>query len=467
MTNYGGPRRFSSPPTAQELERLVSDLADLFERVAGGVALRLGIPLGIKREDFPLRFGFVSRVDTTRGQTIRALLPTPENSAAGKTVSLVRVSANGSIRVVPTGGKAGILTKPLIDGEKEWVVPPIPATYLLFFDGKNWSKLGGAVVDSGPTIGAPWHSPGRPYTARVEGPTVLASGTHTALDIDGHGYITQVFMSVAGSDAAGRQNTRLKVYVDGETSPSINVMLVDMACARGVEATNVAPHTDGALHVQFQSRYVGYTSFAFRGSANGVGYNIYINIPFTTHVKVEFTNGSGANSIILGGYLSYYLTDQPLYWGKYRKLHGTSINGVSVAAYAEQSILNLTSGSGLLHGFYLYMDGGDGNYNFLEGNVRAYIDGETSPSVHYDSTEDYFNFPWYVWAANNTRNLTTDFYGCTRKNDSDIVGMYRWHVPDPLTYSNGFRLTWSAGEVTAVPVVNNVTIHGVAWYYEE
>ncbi len=317
-----------------------------------------------------------------------------------------------------------------------------------------------------PQIGSTWTNTGRMYVQKAEGPSVAAGATYTILDIDGEGYMNQFFMSVRCTDAAGRQNSRLQIYVDGELTPSINVMMVDLAAARGCEGAGGA----GAISAQFMTRYIGFASLAFTW---GVGYYIYIDIPFSTHIKVDVVNGSATTAAILGGYVQYYL-QSGLTWGKYKKLHGVSLATTSVPKYVEVSLLEIL-GDGLLHGMYLYFNGGDNNYNYLEANPKIFIDDDGYDedgyydgyaSCTYDSTEDYFLFPWYFWTANATRNVCTDFVGCTRKDDVDQVGAYRWHIRDPIPFSTKLKVNWTNGEpASGAVVVNNTVVNGVIWYY--
>lgn len=365
----------------------------------------------------------------------------------------IAVSVPATNQVLVWNGSAWAPSAVKLDGRDVSTSAPTTGDALVW-SGASWG--GANVIGTQPMIGASWNNPGRPYIQKAEGPTVAASGTYTMLDIAGAGYMTQFFMSINGSDANGRRNTRLKIYIDGEGTPSVDVMMVDLMCSRGVEAAGGA----GTAQAMFMSRYVGYTSFAF---GYGIGGFLYIDIPFSTHIKVDIVNGSSTNSIVLGGYVQYYLKSG-LSWGRYQKLHGTSINGVSVVKYVEQTLLDI-AGQGVLHGAYIHLQGGDSNYNYLEGNLNIYIDSEVSASCAYDSTEDYFMYPWYFWIANNTRNVVTDFVGCTRKDDSAQVGAYRWHIRDPISFDTHLKFTWVNGELAAAVVVNNTTVNGVIWYY--
>jgi hypothetical protein len=73
-----------------------------------------------------------------------------------------------------------------------------------------------------------------------------------------------------------------------------------------------------------------------------------------------------------------------------------------------------------------------------EGDDFFYIDGETVPSLQGTGSEDYFNDAW------GFRPRTGHWFGQPRwqgddAGDSGIA--YRWHVPDPVNFSNSLKVT--------------------------
>ncbi len=137
MTAYNAPRRFSSPPTAQELERLAEHVAELYRLIGFGTPPRFAVPLGVATSDFALAFGEARRCNTAGGQTVRALLPGAlQPGHAGAVAVLVRLSAEGAIRVVPTFSAT-------VDGAAYYDVPSEVGSYAFLFDGRNWTSMRG------------------------------------------------------------------------------------------------------------------------------------------------------------------------------------------------------------------------------------------------------------------------------------------------------------------------------------
>src|SRR3954464_2488450 len=62
---------------------------------------------------------------------------------------------------------------------------------------------------------------GRQYTAKEERLLLPAGGTVTLLEASGEGVLTHIFIALQSSDPMGRGASLLKIYVEGETAPSI------------------------------------------------------------------------------------------------------------------------------------------------------------------------------------------------------------------------------------------------------
>ncbi len=172
--NYEAPRKFSSPPTAQELERLAEDVAALYRALGFGAPPAFRVPLGVATRDMVLAFGEARRCDTSGGQTIRALLPAAMRSGSGGALAvLTRTSSSGAIRVVPTFDAR-------VDGASYYDVPSEVGSYAFLFDGRNWTSMRGQGLPGdyieGDTIiivnGEPSWEPTSPGRLSVESDTV-------------------------------------------------------------------------------------------------------------------------------------------------------------------------------------------------------------------------------------------------------------------------------------------------------
>lgn len=102
--------------------------------------------------------------------------------------------------------------------------------------------------------------------------------------------------------------------------------------------------------------------------------------------------------------------------------------------------------------------GASSDLSFLEGQVRAVIDGELV--VLSSGTEDYFLSGQYF----DLGTYATPGAGCT---SIDRVGSafsaWRLHEEDPVVWSAGIALTWRIGEARIKANATNVTTY--AWAY--
>ena len=109
------------------------------------------------------------------------------------------------------------------------------------------------------------------------------------------------------------------------------------------------------------------------------------------------------------------------------------------------------------------------NFEFMEGQMRAYIGGATDPMMLSSGLEDYFLGTYYF----NRGLYHLAQAGLTHKDDAtNSFSAYRFHDIDPLVYTGGLRLACRCGEMlgdkiagpTGKPQPTNYTTE--TWLYE-
>jgi hypothetical protein len=303
----------------------------------------------------------------------------------------------------------------------------------------------------------------RTATARCQPPdlaTMPAGGSYTILDVAGAGYISQIcFAAMKYPPPAvdtyhidGCEKSRLRIYVDGEVTPSIDVAWVDLCCCRGAGGT--MDHTTAGR----ESDRFGWAYFA------GTGTSFYVNFaaPFSSHVKVVFVNGDAVNDILIAGAVNYHL-GTGMNWGKYGKLHIDEIAAASIAPYTTHAMADVAAPhGGLLAGMYNQMIGGDGNLGYNEGYIDLYVDSPTTTN-RYDSIEDYFMLGYYFEPG---IQLTSQI-GCTYYAPSaGGQGAYRFHDTNPVPFDSSLKITVMPGVAAVFPQTNPIQIRGCVWWYE-
>jgi len=301
---------------------------------------------------------------------------------------------------------------------------------------------------------------GRTHSAKKEPGTIITAGAEsTILDAQGigSGFISSMFFAITNSDFLGRERALVKVYIDGEGSPSFSATVV------GMHAADYLPDNNKFFSKYITYTYTNATPFTLHASN-------YFQFPFTTGIKVGLTNPSATTSSDIAAYVTYVKTPIDWNWGRRKRLKAfeqrINANGTrGVAPYAQQDLLNLAGGNrGELLMIYMLMDGGDSNYNYLEGNHKFYVDGDSypgSPSIEFPGTEDYFNHGTYF----HTGVFAQDYIGTTKRNGTNTVGAYRIHELDPIAFDNGIRVTWNNGDSTQKVVANNTYLSSTVLYY--
>ena len=240
-----------------------------------------------------------------------------------------------------------------------------------------------------------------------------------------------------GGDWSGYDHTRIRIYVDGEQEPSIDMELgLGHGCGFGDDA---APW--------------GGSKLGKTGHPSGL-YNTY-KIPFGTGVRVTAQRAKDSPDGAPFWWIVRGTENLPVSLAGVRlpdearlRLHKLEDR---VAKPMEEFALCDVKGAGALYQVTMAADGlrdSDDwkDISYLESIVRAYINGQ-SQSLHLSSgLEDYFLGTYYF----NRGRYANDLAGLTHLNKSkNTFSGYRFHDDDPLFFQSGLRLTCRCGEEVA------------------
>lgn len=252
---------------------------------------------------------------------------------------------------------------------------------------------------------------------------------------DGKGCLTHMWFGGGWENCAA---TRIRIYVDGEEKPSIEM---ELFLGHGIGfGDETAP---------WGTARIGKT-----GSGTTV-YNTY-RIPFGKSVRVTGQLGSDT-------------TGRPLFWWIIRGTENlpVEIGGVRLPENARLRLHKLenylakpleefslcdVSGNGALYQVTMAAKGQRKtadektrwkDLSFMEGCMRAYIGGAKEPLMLCSGLEDYFLGTYYF----NKGRYATPVAGLTHfdKKENEFSA-YRFHEDDPVFFQNGLRLTCRCGE---------------------
>jgi hypothetical protein len=267
----------------------------------------------------------------------------------------------------------------------------------------------------------------------------------------GAGTLTHMWF---GGAWPGWGDTRIRIYVDGEEKPGIDMGLF---LGHGIGWGNdTAPWGTNRL---------GKT-----GHPSGV-YNTY-KIPFSKGVKVTAQLAPTVREPQIFWWIVRGLTDYPVKLGDIvlpaqARLRLHRHEKVQLAPLQEVPILD-TKARGLLYS--VTFEASSTNFNYLEACMRAYPDGRKDPIWISSGTEDYFLGTYYFNGGlyhNPVAGLT--HADPDRPGSSFRFSAYRFHEDDPIPFRDGLRLVWRNGEELAGHRFGDpkaTTLTSYVWAYE-
>lgn len=239
--------------------------------------------------------------------------------------------------------------------------------------------------------------------------------TLTIAQLEGPGLITHIWFTIAAEDRYFPRMLTLRIYWDGEKTPSVESPIGDFfAVGHGLRAW--------------------VNSAKVEVSSDGLAYNCYWLMPFRKSARITVSNDSKYPVGAL-----YYMVD----WVKLKSLpedipyfHAQYRQEFPCEKGKDYLILD-TVGSGFYAGTVLSVEMGQPGW-FGEGDDRFYVDGEAEPSLKGTGTEDYFNDAW------GFRQFTHPHHGVTiweGYDTGDRGTAYRWHLEDPVFFNKSLRVT--------------------------
>lgn len=256
----------------------------------------------------------------------------------------------------------------------------------------------------------------------------------------GKGCLTHMWF---GGDWPSYDKTVLRVYVDGEQQPSIEM---ELGLGHGVGFGDTA--------APWGSEKMGKT-----GHPSGL-YNTY-KIPFGKSIRVtaqrakDSPDGAPFWWIIRGTEnLPVTLVGVRLPETARLKLHKLENH---VAKPLEEFALCDVKGAGALYQVTIAAEGlrkGTDwtSLSFLEAIMRAYLNGAKEPTELSSGLEDYFLGTYYF----NRGRYANGLAGLTHFDAKNTTfSAYRFHDEDPVVFKTGLRLTCRCGEQVKGKTIGN------------
>lgn len=269
----------------------------------------------------------------------------------------------------------------------------------------------------------------------------LAVGeTKTLAELKGAGYINHIWMTYTSNSPAALRRRVLRMFWDGEDNPSVEVPFGDFF---GV---------GHGLHSPYESAVLSETA--------SPACNCWWPMPFARGARIEVVNEDVEG--ILYFYIDYEEYDQHLpealyFHAQYRQEYpcdgwapGESnmglpeINNVTNLDGTGNYVILQAEGHGHYVGCNLSIHNEVGGW-WGEGDDMIFIDDDTwPPSLHGTGSEDYFCHAYGMQDQCGPYSGTSLF----NKDHKDWEGkwtVYRWHIPDPITFQQCIKVTIEHG----------------------
>jgi hypothetical protein len=230
-------------------------------------------------------------------------------------------------------------------------------------------------------------------------------------DIKGPGTIRHIWITTSQEPAVQRACV-IRAYWEGQSQPSIECPIGDLF---------------GFAHGKITS----YQSAIHSCGPTG-GRNLWIPMPFTKRARFTFSNESD-KPVTLFYQLTYTLGDKhPKDVGR---MHILFRRDNPTVQKKDFELLPHRTQKGRFVGSVIGIRNLHPDQWWGEGEIKVYRDGDQEwPTLVGTGSEDYVGLAWGIQQASFLYN------GCSL-NEKNFVSMYRWHLPDPITWQHEARIT--------------------------
>ncbi len=286
--------------------------------------------------------------------------------------------------------------------------------------------------------------------------SIPAGETATLADIKGPGAVQHIWMTV---HPKWWRRLVLRIYWDGEKTPSVETPLGDFFCMGWCERANIS-------------------SLAVCVNPAG-GFNSYWEMPFGKSAKITVENIFGEEVHGFFYQVTYALTEVPddaaYFHAQWRRSNPLAYKDV-------HTLLDGVKGHGHYVGTYIAWQVNNCGW-WGEGEIKFFMDGDAQfPTICGTGTEDYFCGAWnFEHPQGEYGVFSTPYAGMPQVIKPDGLyrsqqrfGMYRWHVADPIRFEKNLKvniqaLAWrlaEGGKSKFLPLKDDIASTAF-WYQAE
>jgi hypothetical protein len=283
--------------------------------------------------------------------------------------------------------------------------------------------------------------------------------TLTLMDADGPGLLTHIWITVASPETYHLKKLVLRIYWDGETTPSVEAPLGDffglgLGEYHKWESELLSVGSDKALNSFFPMPFQKHARITVSNEGRQKVDAFYFNLdyralaqplaPGTLYFHAQFRQGQPNH----GWTSDWQSNGDPLVDGK-KNLDGKD-NYVWLEALGRGHFMGVTMS---------VLQNQDAWWG--EGDDMFFIDGESRPSINGTGSEDYFLGAWDFGGHPFSYRL----YGAPVVGEEHAGGkssVYRFHLDSPITFTKSLRATIEHGHANH----RSDNYYSVAYWYQ-
>jgi hypothetical protein len=237
------------------------------------------------------------------------------------------------------------------------------------------------------------------------------------LDVDGSGIINRIWITVSDRSPEMLRSLKLEMFWDHETEPAVSAPLGDFF---GVGLGKTASFSNACF-----------------ADPEGRSFISYIPMPFKKGATIRVTNESSKR-------LSHIFFDVDFQLSKnwnddYLYFHAVWSRDTATTPGKDFELLPSLRGKGRFLGVNIGINANPvyGDAWWGEGEVKIYLDNDLDhPTLVGTGTEDYIGTGWGQGQFYNS------YTGCLVSDGKKMQwAYYRYHIPDPVFFESGCRVT--------------------------
>jgi hypothetical protein len=288
----------------------------------------------------------------------------------------------------------------------------------------------------------------------------IATGeTLTLLDEAGPGQISHIWVTIASDDPHHLKALVLRMYWDGEATPSVEAPIGDFfGLGLGeyflYQSTPLMVGSDKALNSFFPMPFQKHARITVTNEGTVKTEDFYYNIDYRAYSKplpadTLYFHAQYRQAAPNKGWTNQWQSNGDAMIGNKKNLNGDG-NYVWMEATGRGHFVGVTMS---------VLENQDGWWG--EGDDMFFVDGEKLPSINGTGSEDYFLGAWDF----GNHPFSYGLFGAPVKGEEVAGGrssVYRFHLDSPITFTKSLRATIEHGHAN----VRSDNFFSVAYWYQ-